>query len=209
MARCLWFYFAFDPSAVRQGAEALALGQPLSEEWLVYFRQCPNNAPLTVILSLVYRLGKKLGLAEPYVLEVYGAALLTNLSVATAMAAAQGASLCSAGRFWAGGGMAAVFAIYHHALHGHLCLSVSRAGAADPVDGLESAGALRSGGAVLLIGRGGEAQRLYPADRCWVRSASFSARKTPPFGNGVCASLPPLSWAFCPVWRWKKAPSSC
>ena len=57
MARCLWFYFAFDPSAVRQGAEALALGQPLSEEWLVYFRQCPNNAPLTVILSLVYRLG--------------------------------------------------------------------------------------------------------------------------------------------------------
>ena len=49
MARCLWFYFAFDPSAVRQGAEALALGQPLSEEWLVYFRQCPNNAPLTVI----------------------------------------------------------------------------------------------------------------------------------------------------------------
>ena len=86
MARCLWFYFAFDPSAVRQGAEALALGQPLSEEWLVYFRQCPNNAPLTVLLSLVYGLGMKLGLAEPYVLEVYGAALLTNLSVAAAMA---------------------------------------------------------------------------------------------------------------------------
>lgn len=86
MARCLWFYFAFDPSAVRQGAEALALGQPLSEEWLAYFRQCPNNAPLTVLLSLVYGLGMKLGLAEPYVLEVYGAALLTNLSVATAMA---------------------------------------------------------------------------------------------------------------------------
>ena len=53
---------------------------------IVTYRNCPNNAPLTVILSLVYRLGKKLGLAEPYVLEVYGAALLTNLSVATAMA---------------------------------------------------------------------------------------------------------------------------
>lgn len=86
MARCLWFYFAFDPSMVRQGAEALAMGRPLSEEWLAYFRQCPNNAPLTVLLSLVYGLGMKLGLAEPYVLEVYGAALLTNLSVAAAMA---------------------------------------------------------------------------------------------------------------------------
>lgn len=85
MARCLWFYFAFDPSMVRQGAEALATEGALSAETAAYFRQCPNNAPLTVILSLLYRLGMKLGLAEPYVLEVYGAALLTNLSVAAAM----------------------------------------------------------------------------------------------------------------------------
>ena len=64
MARCLWFYFAFVPSSVRQGAAALAASQSLPEEITAYFRQCPNNAPLTVLLSLPYRLGMLLGLAE-------------------------------------------------------------------------------------------------------------------------------------------------
>lgn len=81
MARCLWFYFGFDPTSVRQGAAALAAGQPLPEEVAAYFRQCPNNAPLTVLLSLPYRAGLLLGLAEPYVLEVYGSTFLLNLSV--------------------------------------------------------------------------------------------------------------------------------
>ncbi|MDY3244208.1 MAG: hypothetical protein SOX38_09780, partial [Candidatus Limiplasma sp.] len=36
MARCLWFYFGFDPTSVRQGAAALAAGQPLSEEVAAY-----------------------------------------------------------------------------------------------------------------------------------------------------------------------------
>ena len=161
MARCLWFYFAFDPSAVRQGAEALALGQPLSEEWLAYFRQCPNNAPLTVILSLVYRLGKKLGLAEPYVLEVYGAALLTNLSVATAMAVLRRLRVRPSVR-WVGFGLAAVWLLFSPFIimpytDTYACLF--------PVLGLLI---LLTGwkAPVLLIGRGGEAKRLYPADRC-------------------------------------------
>lgn len=85
MARCLWFYFGFDPTSVRQGAAALAAGQPLPEEVAAYFRQCPNNAPLTVLLSLPYRAGLLLGLAEPYVLEVYGSTFLLNLSVFLAM----------------------------------------------------------------------------------------------------------------------------
>lgn len=77
MARSLWFYQGFDASNVRLWSAALATGQPVDPE---YFRLCPNNAPLTVLLALPYWVGMKLGLAEPYVMEVYLSALCVNLS---------------------------------------------------------------------------------------------------------------------------------
>lgn len=82
VARSIWFYVGFDPGTVRLNAAALATGAPIDGD---YFRLCPNNAPLTVLLALPYWIGYRLGLAEPYVLDVYFSVLSVNLSCFFAM----------------------------------------------------------------------------------------------------------------------------
>ncbi|MDD3335616.1 MAG: hypothetical protein PHI98_08855 [Eubacteriales bacterium] len=77
VARCVWFYVGFDPSNVRLYSLALVTGDPIDVD---YFQQCANNAPITVLLALPCYLGVKLGLAEPYVLEVYFSVMVVNLS---------------------------------------------------------------------------------------------------------------------------------
>lgn len=77
IARSLWFYVGFDPSNVRLYSAALALNEPIDR---VYFSACANNAPITVFMALPYWVGDKLGMAEPYVMEVYASVLMVNLS---------------------------------------------------------------------------------------------------------------------------------
>ena len=80
-------------------------------------------------------------------------------------------------------------------------------------DGLESAGALRVRRRCAARWAGAVKPSAYilliAALLLGTIRFLFRKEKRRPLETGFCASLPPLSWAFCPVWRWKKAPSSC
>lgn len=84
MVRSLWFFPAWDPQNCWETALQLASGQPftLGE----YFQLCPNNAPLTLVLTGPMWVGLKLGLAEPFILlPSLGAALMNLASLFTAL----------------------------------------------------------------------------------------------------------------------------
>ena len=78
MVRSLWFYPAWDPQPVSIAAQELAQGLPVSTT--DYFSMVPHNAALPLLLSLPYRLGLRLGLAEPYVLLPLSGAAAINLA---------------------------------------------------------------------------------------------------------------------------------
>jgi len=78
LVRSLWFYAGWDPFCVRITAMELAQGHPLSIGG--YFTVCPNNAPLTLLLTVPYWIGLKLGMVEPYILLPMCGALCINLA---------------------------------------------------------------------------------------------------------------------------------
>ena len=78
LLRSLWFYPGWDVLPVRQAAEDIARGLPISNS--DYFWMIPHNAPLTLLLSVPYWIGLQLGLAEPYIMLPISGALFINLS---------------------------------------------------------------------------------------------------------------------------------
>lgn len=78
VARSCWVHLGWDPGASHTAAEEIARGLPLSMP--EYFELCPNNAPLTVLLSIPLWAAVKIGLAVPYVVLPYIDAVLLNLS---------------------------------------------------------------------------------------------------------------------------------
>jgi len=83
IARSCWFHMGWDPGASHTAAEELARGLPLSMP--DYFELCPNNAPLTVLLSIPLWVAVQIGLAVPYVVLPYLDAILLNLSAFAAV----------------------------------------------------------------------------------------------------------------------------
>ena len=83
VARTCWFHLAWDPGASHTAAEEIARGLPLSMP--EYFKLCPNNAPLTVLLAIPMWVAVKIGLAVPYVVLPYINAILLNVSAFAAV----------------------------------------------------------------------------------------------------------------------------
>lgn len=76
--RSVWYQPGFDVVNVYTNAELIAEGSlPLGE----YFRLCPNNAPITVLLAAPLWIAIKLGLAVPYAVLPYSGAIMANLAV--------------------------------------------------------------------------------------------------------------------------------
>ncbi len=77
VAHAVWFYAGWDVSNVYGGAEQLAKGLTVDG---AYYRLCPNNAPLTLLLALPLWMAESLKLAVPYAVLPYLGAVLANLA---------------------------------------------------------------------------------------------------------------------------------
>ena len=82
VTRGIWFYPGWDAENVYTTAALLARGEPFDG---MYFRLCPNNAPLTVLLAVPLWVAGQLSLAVPYAILPYVGALLANLACALCM----------------------------------------------------------------------------------------------------------------------------
>jgi len=80
--RSVWYYPGFDVVNVYQDAQRLAEGIPVDP---AYYNLCPNNAPITVLLSAPLWVALKIGLAVPYAVLPYLGALMANLALLLAM----------------------------------------------------------------------------------------------------------------------------
>lgn len=78
VARCCWTHLGWDPGEVHRAAEDIARGLPVSNS--EYFRLCPNNAPLTLLLVPPLWAAVKVGLGVPYVALPYVDAVILNLT---------------------------------------------------------------------------------------------------------------------------------
>ncbi len=76
--RSVWYYPGFDVVNVYQNAQLIAQGIAVDGS---YFRLCPNNAPLTVLLAAPFWLALRAGLAVPYAILPYSGAVAANLSL--------------------------------------------------------------------------------------------------------------------------------
>lgn len=76
VARTCWYHLGWDPGTVHAAAEEIARGLPITDR--DYFISCPNNAPLTVLLSVPLWIAIKAGLAVPYVVLPYLDAVVLN-----------------------------------------------------------------------------------------------------------------------------------
>ena len=76
--RKVWYYPGFDVYEVYTNAQLIADGSTPAVD---YFRLCPNNAPITVLQSLLLWTAQKLGMAVPYTILPYIGAFLANLSL--------------------------------------------------------------------------------------------------------------------------------
>jgi 4-amino-4-deoxy-L-arabinose transferase-like glycosyltransferase len=77
VARSVWFYPGWDVQSVYEAAGQIATGKPFSGD---YFRLCPNNAPLTLLLAVPLWAAGRLGLAVPYAALPYTGELMVNLA---------------------------------------------------------------------------------------------------------------------------------
>ncbi len=77
VARSVWFYPGWDVQSVYEAAGQIATGQPFNGD---YFRLCPNNAPLTLLLAVPLWAAGRLGLAVPYAVLTYTGELMVNLA---------------------------------------------------------------------------------------------------------------------------------
>ena len=80
--RSVWYKPGFDVINVYQDAQRLAEGRRVGS---VYYNLCPNNAPLTVLLSVPLWVALQLKLAVPYAVLPYLGAVMANLSLLLAM----------------------------------------------------------------------------------------------------------------------------
>lgn len=78
IVRCAWYTIGWDAGMACTTAEELARGLAPSDP--AYYALCPNNAPLTVLLSLPLWVAVQLGLSVPFVVLPYLDAVLLNLS---------------------------------------------------------------------------------------------------------------------------------
>lgn len=76
VARTCWYHLGWDPQTVHRTAEEIARGLPVSNT--EYFVSCPNNAPLTVLLSIPLWAAVQLNLGVPYVVLPYIDAVILN-----------------------------------------------------------------------------------------------------------------------------------
>lgn len=78
ITRSTWFYAGWDVESCYRAAENLARGEAVQNA--DYFRLCPNNAPLTVLLSAILWVGERLRLSVPYALLPYTVAFMLNVT---------------------------------------------------------------------------------------------------------------------------------
>ena len=77
IAKSIWYYPGWDVESCYATAEAIARGEIFDQS---YFQSCPNNAPITLLLSIPLAIAIKLGLAVPYAVLPYCGAIVQNLS---------------------------------------------------------------------------------------------------------------------------------
>ncbi|MEG0049550.1 MAG: hypothetical protein RR865_10320 [Clostridia bacterium] len=87
VARSIWFYCGWDVENIYHGADILARGQVFTNG--DYYRLCPNNAPITVLLAIPLWVGVRLGLAVPYAILPYLGALMLNVTCYLCVACAR------------------------------------------------------------------------------------------------------------------------
>lgn len=78
VVRSTWFYAGWDVETNYLTAESLARGEAITTT--DYYRLCPNNAPVTVMLAAVIWVGIQLGMAVPYALLPYFGAFILNMA---------------------------------------------------------------------------------------------------------------------------------
>ena len=83
VTRGIWFYPGWDVVNVYTTAGQIARGEAFDG---AYFRLCPNNAPLTVLLAAPLWVASRLYRAVPYAALPYLGALMVNLACALCMA---------------------------------------------------------------------------------------------------------------------------
>lgn len=77
VARSLWFYPGWDVESVYKAATAIAGGGAIDRE---YFAEYPNNAALSLLLSVPLWITNRLGKSVPYTVLVYLSVLCVNLA---------------------------------------------------------------------------------------------------------------------------------
>ena len=77
VARSIWFYPGWDVLSVYDTSGKLAAGLAFDSD---YFRLCPNNAPLAVLLAAPIWIALRLGMAVPYVVLPYLSEVMVNLA---------------------------------------------------------------------------------------------------------------------------------
>jgi len=77
VARSIWFYPGWDVLSVYDTSSKIAAGLAFDSN---YFRLCPNNAPLAVLLAAPIWLAIRLGMAVPYVVLPYLSEVMVNLA---------------------------------------------------------------------------------------------------------------------------------
>jgi hypothetical protein len=80
--RSVWYYPGFDVINVYQDAQRIAEG---SRAATTYYNLCPNNAPITLLLSVPLWVAVRLGLAVPYVVLPYLGAVMANVALLLTM----------------------------------------------------------------------------------------------------------------------------
>ena len=99
VARCCWTHLGWDPGEAHQAAEDLARGLEVSNP--DYFRLCPNNAPITLLMVPPLWAAVKLGLGVPYMVLPYVDAVLLNLAAYLTVRCVYRLTQSVTARYWA------------------------------------------------------------------------------------------------------------
>ena len=77
ITRSVWFYAGWDVETVYSTALNIASGLPIAND---YFKSCPNNAPIALLLSYPLRTALWLGKDVPYSVLPYLSTVMVNLA---------------------------------------------------------------------------------------------------------------------------------
>lgn len=96
--RSVWYWPGFDVANVYSKAQQIAQGSEFDKS---YFRGCPNNAPITILQSILLWIAIKVGLPVPYAVLPYAGALISNISLLLSVLCAEKITHSKMAGIWA------------------------------------------------------------------------------------------------------------